>query len=142
MLPFINPCQTRPILGTQGRIVAWGIAISSGILGIYMSNPSPPGHQRTSETPVVFLALVKQFSLNHGSGMSLEDDVVILVCRQDISRAVVLVIWPSSLLLCLGLLLGLHLGIGSGRVSLLLSSNLLQAVELFSVQLVELRVDV
>lgn len=71
----------------------------------------------------------------------LENNVLILLSPKHICWPTVLV--PTGLLVpCLSLSLRSHLGVQSGIVSLLLVCDLLQPVELLSVQLVELGVDV
>lgn len=71
----------------------------------------------------------------------LENNVLILLGPKHIGWPSVLV--PTGLLVpCLSFSLRRHLGVQSGIVSLLLVRDLLQTVELLSVQLVELGVDV
>lgn len=69
----------------------------------------------------------------------LENDILVVLVAQHV--------FALGCILCLLAVVGLLLGLESrrlldGRISLLLARHLLQAVELFSVQLVELRVDV
>ena len=71
---------------------------------------------------------------------SSKDDVLVLLCGQEVGRA--LVLRPCILLLGLCQLSCLQLLVLGSGIPLLLVGNLLQPVKLLPVQLVELRVDI
>lgn len=73
----------------------------------------------------------------------LKDNIIVAVSEQVCRLALLVVASLGRAAGCLqGLFPGLELGVFGSRVALLLASDLLESVKLFSVELVQLRVDV
>jgi hypothetical protein len=70
--------------------------------------------------------------------MPSEDDIVVIPSSQHVRRAILGRLHILLIVCLLCRLLGLHLCISSGHVALLLAGNLLESVELLSVQFVQL----
>lgn len=111
--------------------------ISSGRIGVQAFMLSTP--YKLSRFPPM---CASNYKINDGAVAicSSENDIVFLAIREQVG-------WPSILITailfaCPCLLFGLHLSVLCGSISLLLVCNLLQAIELFSVQLIQLGVDI
>ncbi len=83
----------------------------------------------------------RPLGISHFSRAGLENDIFLVARREHISRAVRR-IRLCVLLLALCYFPGFHLRILGRAIPLLLVCNLLQPIELFSVELIELGIDI